>query len=35
MQLELDPLTAAATLARTAGAYGAQEAYVGPGERIT
>lgn len=35
MQSNLDSMTAAAALARTVAAYGAQEAYVGPGERIT
>lgn len=35
MRSDLNPTTAAATLARTAAAYGAQEAYVGTGERIT
>lgn len=31
----LEPITAAATLRRTAQAHGTQEAYVGPGERLT
>lgn len=35
MQPELDPTTAAAVMRRTVAACGAQEAYVGPGERIT
>lgn len=35
MRPELDPTTAAAVLARTVGACGEQEAYVGPSERLT
>lgn len=33
--MPLDPVTIAATLQQTASLYGAQEAYVGPGERMT
>lgn len=34
-EVRLDPTTVAATLQRTVSQVGAQEAYVGPGDRVT